>query len=219
MALLGGHTVQDTEVKFGYSVTGRVDPGRVLSNAGARPGDAIVLTKAIGTGIVATAIKNRRVSNEVAAVAVASMTALNRAAAAVLRDRPAADVHACTDVTGFGLVGHASEMAAASGVTLRIDSTAVPWLEGVEALVRRNRTGGGEKNAKHFGQRAEFAAGVADTILSLLHDPQTSGGLLVAVAAAGAGPVLEAMTAAGVPAVQIGEVVSRTDADKLVRVS
>ncbi len=219
VALLGGHTVQDAEIKFGYAVTGRVDPGRVLSNAGAKPGDALVLTKPIGTGIVATALKNRRASDEVAAAAVASMSALNRAAADALRGRPDDDVHACTDVTGFGLVGHASEMAAASGVTLQIDSAAVPWLEGAEALVRRNRTGGGETNTEHFGQRAEFAAGLADSTVSLLYDPQTSGGLLVAVAAAGAGPALEALAAAGVQAVRIGEAVSRTDSDPLIRVS
>ena len=218
VALLGGHTVKDAEVKFGYAVTGRVDPTRILSNAGARPGDVLLLTKAIGTGIVATAIKNRRAPAEVAAATIASMIALNRAAADALRGLSAGEVHACTDVTGFGLVGHASEMAAASDVTLQIEAASVPLLEGVEPLVRRNRTGGGETNAEHVGQRAAFAAGLADGLVALLHDPQTSGGLLVAVAAAAGDRALQALAAAGVAAVRIGEAKRRTESDSLVQV-
>ena len=120
VALLGGHTIRDNEVKFGYAVTGEVDPDRVLSNAGAKPGDVLFLTKAIGTGIIGTAIKAGRAPEAVMQAAVRSMTALNRAAADVMRALPAGHVHACTDITGFGLVGHATEMAAASGVTLHI---------------------------------------------------------------------------------------------------
>ena len=108
VALLGGHTVRDNEVKFGYAVTGEIDPARVLTNAGAKPGDVLFLTKAIGTGIVGTAIKAGRAPEAIVQAAVRSMTALNRAAAEVMRALPAGHVHGCTDITGFGLVGHAS---------------------------------------------------------------------------------------------------------------
>ncbi|MCC6989404.1 MAG: selenide, water dikinase SelD, partial [Acidobacteria bacterium] len=132
VALLGGHTVRDKEIKFGYAVTGAVDPAHMWTNAGAQAGDALLLTKPIGTGIIGTAIKFGRVPDEVVAAAVASMRTLNKAAAETLR---AVTVHACTDITGFGLLGHASEMAAASGVALELDAAAVPLIEGVLPLV------------------------------------------------------------------------------------
>src|SRR5947207_13512491 len=118
VSLLGGHTVQDPEIKFGYAVTGAIEPNRVLSNAGARPGDVLFLTKPLGTGIVGTAIKFDRVGSALAAEAVRSMQTLNRSAAEALQMLDAGAVHACTDVTGFGLIGHATEMARASGVTI-----------------------------------------------------------------------------------------------------
>ena len=126
VALLGGHTVQDEEIKFGYAITGDVDPDRIWSNAGARAGDALILTKPLGTGVVATAIKFERAPRAVAEAAIASMSALNRDAAAVLAGLPPADIHACTDITGFGLIGHGTEMASASGGVLAIDVDAVP---------------------------------------------------------------------------------------------
>ena len=159
VALLGGHTVRDNEVKFGYAVTGEIDPARVLTNAGAKPGDVLFLTKAIGTGIVGTAIKAGRAPEAIVQAAVRSMTALNRAAAEVMRALPAGHVHGCTDITGFGLVGHASEMAAASHVTLRIDTAAVPLLTGVLELAKGNRPGGLASNLEHFEGGVAAAAG------------------------------------------------------------
>jgi selenide, water dikinase len=206
VALLGGHTVQDQEIKFGYAVTGRIDPARVLSNAGARPGDVLLLTKALGTGIVATAIKARRAPAAVVEAAVRSMTTLNRAAAIALAGLPAGTVRACTDVTGFGLLGHACEMAAASRVRLDIVALEVPVLGGVLPLVRKHLTGGGMTNVEHFGPRIRGASEIDAGRLAVLYDPQTSGGLLVAVAADRASDALRALSAAGAGAVRIGEV-------------
>ena len=171
MALLGGHTVRDNEVKFGYAVTGEIDPGRVLSNAGAKPGDVLFLTKAIGTGIVGTAIKAGRAPEAVVQAAVRSMTTLNRAAAEAMRALPAGHVHACTDITGFGLVGHASEVAAASNVTLRIDTSAVPLLTGVRELAKGNRPGGLASNLEHFERGVAAAAGIDQDLLWLMLRP------------------------------------------------
>ena len=130
VSLLGGHTVQDQEIKFGYAVTGSIDPARVLTNAGAKPGDVLFLTKPLGTGIVGTAIKFDRAEPALAEEAVLSMRMLNRAAAEALQSLPAGAIHACTDVTGFGLIGHATEMARASGVTIVIEAGKVPAFKG-----------------------------------------------------------------------------------------
>ena len=205
VALLGGHTVQDVEVKFGYAVTGRVDPDRLLSNAGVQAGDALLLTKPIGTGVIATAIKKRRAPDDVAAAATESMAMLNRAAADALRGLSPGEVHACTDVTGFGLAGHAWEMASASGVTLRIESKTVPLFEGAAVLARRNSTGGGDANAQYFGQRVESAASLTDDVMTLLYDPQTSGGLLIAVSPTAVDRALGALALAGAVAVRVGD--------------
>jgi selenide, water dikinase len=205
VALLGGHTVQDQEIKFGYAITGRVDPARVLSNAGARPGDALLLTKALGTGIVSTAIKARRAAASVMEEAVRSMTTLNRAAATALAALPAGTVHACTDITGFGLLGHACEMAAASGVRLGIDAARVPLLEGVLPLVTRHLTGGGATNEEHFAARVYRAPEVDAARLAVFYDPQTSGGLLAAVRADMADEAMRRLAAEGVAAARVGE--------------
>lgn len=212
VVLLGGHTVQDQEVKFGYAVTGLVHPARVWTNAGAVPGDLLVLTKPLGTGIIGTAIKHDRAPAASVEAAVASMTALNRAAAEALGGLPGRAVHACTDVTGFGLLGHACEVATASGVTLRIAAGAVPLLPGALDLAARNRPGGTASNMAHFGPRIGGAGEIDANLLAVLHDPQTSGGLLVALAPPDAGAALAALTAAGVPAAVVGEVVARLDA-------
>ncbi len=217
VALLGGHTVQDHEIKFGYAVTGAVDAARVLSNAGARPTDVLLLTKPIGTGIVSTAIKFRRAPDPVVEAALRSMLTLNRAAAEALETQPAGRVHACTDVTGFGLLGHASEMAAASQVTLAIDAARVPLIEGVGPLVRKNRTGGAATNEEHFGGRIQIDRGVDRDLVALLYDPQTSGGLLIATAPDAADAVEGALEDAGVAAVRIGRVTERGRAALVVR--
>jgi len=181
VALLGGHTVQDPEIKFGYAITGHVNPDRMWTNAGARPGDQILLTKPLGTGVVATAIKFDRAPASLVASAIASMLTLNGPAAEALQALDPPPVHACTDVTGFGLAGHASEMAAASGVTIEIDVAMVPLLEGVRAIAAENMPGGSRTNARHFAPGIRFLREVPLDLVQLLHDPQTSGGLLAAV--------------------------------------
>ena len=207
VALLGGHTVQDQEVKFGYAVTGEVDPNRILANAGARPGDRLILTKALGTGIVATAIKFGRSTERATTAAVESMLSLNLAAARALETLPPAHVHACTDITGFGLIGHATELAAASAVSLELDSAAIPLLAGVRELVSGNVPGGGRTNRQHFGARVEIGPTVPADVAELLFDPQTSGGLLIAVAADALEPAITALRGAGVAGAEIGQVV------------
>jgi selenide,water dikinase len=209
-ALMGGHTVQDQEIKFGYAVTGEVDPGRMWTNAGARPGDRLILTKPIGTGVVATAIKFGRADEGVAAAAIASMVRLNRSAAEALAGLPAGSVHGCTDVTGFGLAGHASEMASASGCLLGIDVGAVPLLEGALDLVERNTPGGGRTNQAHFSARIDASGHAGDArLVQLLYDPQTSGGLLAAVDPGACEAALAALSAAGVVAQPVGQVLDR----------
>jgi selenide,water dikinase len=206
VALLGGHTVQDQEIKFGYAVTGEVDPARVWSNAGARAGDVLILTKPLGTGVIATAIKFGRAPAAVADAAIASMTRLNRDAALALAGLDAGAVHACTDVTGFGLAGHATEMARGSGATLTIAVDEVPLLDGALELVDANTPGGGRSNASHFGASVDVEAGIDPRRLQLLYDPQTSGGLLAAVAPEVAADALARLTLAGVSAHAVGRV-------------
>ena len=182
VALLGGHTVQDAEIKFGYAVTGEVLTAKVWSNAGARPGDVLLLTKALGTGIISTALKFERAP----AAAIEAAIALDddaeprggRGAAGDCRRMPCTR---CTDVTGFGLVGHASEMAVASGCTLEIEARGDSAAAGRRELVQGNVPGGGRTNAQHFGAGARISADLDPELVQLLYDPQTSGGLLVAV--------------------------------------
>ena len=206
VSLLGGHTVQDPEIKFGYAVTGAIDPARVLTNAGARPGDVLFLTKPLGTGIVGTAIKFERASVALADQAIASMRTLNRAAAEALQALPPEAVHACTDITGFGFLGHASEMAAASGVTITIEAARLPRFDGVLAMARENRSAGMGSNEVHFGPFIRIADSVKPEIGLLLYDPQTSGGLLIAATAGHADAVERGLRSAGVPVARIGEV-------------
>ena len=212
VALLGGHTVQDQEIKFGYAITGEVDPRRVWTNAGARPGDRLLLTKPLGTGVIATAIKFNRAPDGAVRAAVASMLRTNRAAADAIALLPPDAVHACTDITGFGLVGHSVEMGKASRCTVVLDIDSVPLLEGALDLVERNTPGGGRTNREHF------AAEVADNGAAaaprdprreqLLYDPQTSGGLLVAVAEDAADTAIEQLAEHGVEAAMVGRVES-----------
>jgi len=204
VALLGGHTVQDREIKFGYAVTGAVDPKRILTNTNAKPGDRLILTKPLGTGIVGTAIKFGRASDDLIDRAVAQMTMLNKTAAEVIANVDG--VHACTDVTGFGLAGHASEMAIGSNVTIEIDGNALPIIPGVLAIAAQNRSGGMQTNKDHFMPGIGFSAGVPDDRRDLVFDPQTSGGLLISVAAESAEAVMANMQNAGIQAVFVGSV-------------
>ncbi len=210
VALLGGHTVQDPEIKFGYSVTGAIDPNRILSNAGARQGDVLFLTKPLGTGVIATAIKFDRVAQDAMAGAIRSMRTLNRAAAEAML---AVDgVSACTDITGFGLIGHASEMAAASKVSVTLEAARLPLLPGAHQLVSRNKTGGMKTNREYFSPWARVGGAVDPTVVELAYDPQTSGGLLIAVSAAQADRLADALERAGVDAARVGEVGQAQDA-------
>ena len=207
VVVVGGHTVTDEEIKFGMAVTGVVHPDRILRNVGARPGDVLVLTKPLGTGIVATAIKRRGVHGGEEAVAIASMAALNAAAARVLR---ATEVHACTDVTGFGLLGHAYEMAHGSCVRLVLDASHLPLLPGVERLVAAGYlTGGCQRNRDWLADKVDVSARVPPHLAEVAWDPQTSGGLLAAVPSSVLAQLLDALGAAGVIAAAVGRVEPR----------
>lgn len=174
-ALLGGHSVNDDEIKFGYSVTGTIHPGRIKANAGARAGDALVFTKRLGTGVISTALKRGIAEPAHVEAAVASMLMLNRAACDAMLQF---DVHGCTDVTGFGLIGHAREMAVASSVTIEIDSRSVPFLPGALDYARAGAIPGGGKNNREFASCAVEGESEFD---DLFYDPQTSGGLLISL--------------------------------------
>ena len=215
VALLGGHTVQDREIKFGYSVTGAVDAKRILTNAGARAGDRLILTKPLGTGIVGTAIKFGRAPEQVVEHAVASMRTLNKAAAEAMAGLDG--VHACTDITGFGLAGHGSEMASASHVTLELDAAALPLIPGVLEMVAANKSGGMATNRQHFAAGIEFGSGVAAELQDLIFDPQTSGGLFLSVDPSQADEALAALKASGVPACFVGSVGTPGDARIRIR--
>lgn len=206
VALLGGHTVQDQEIKFGYAVTGDVDPARMWTNAGARPGDRLILTKPLGTGVIATAIKFERTDRRTADGAIASMVQLNRSAAEALAALSGNPVHACTDITGFGLIGHASEMARASRCVVSIDAARVPLLDGAIDLVERNTPGGGRTNRDHFDAGVRTSAAIDPRVLQLLFDPQTSGGLLVAVAPESHAQAMDALRRGGVSAHEVGAI-------------
>jgi selenide,water dikinase len=194
--VLGGHTVVDEEIKFGMAVTGFVHPDRIWRNAGAVPGDRLVLTKPLGTGVITTALKHGLGSDEEHAAAIASMLALNATASRILAD---VEVHACTDVTGFGLLGHAYEVAAASGVRLTLEAERLPLLPGARRLAAAGQLSGGcRRNRDWLADKVELAAGMPPEVAELAWDPQTSGGLLVALPAAAAAPLVERLHAAGV---------------------
>jgi selenide,water dikinase len=241
--VVGGHSIRDEETKFGYSVTGVIHPQRVLANQGAQPGDRLLFTKALGTGVISTAIKKGVAKQEWIDAAVKSMTTLNKTAAeAITRGRvgtgvspvqaerssavddkrrttnDAFAVHALTDVTGFGLIGHAREMALASDVSLVFHSADIPMLEGALDCIRAGYIPGGLKANREFAEcLVEYDPSVPADIRTLLFDPQTAGGLLISVSAEDAGALARALQAAGVPAVEIGQVLAR--AKPLIRVT
>lgn len=195
-AVLGGHSVDDPEPKFGLCVVGEVAPDAVIRNSTARAGDVLVLTKPIGTGIVATALKAGHASPGVVAAAVASMALLNRDAASAMRRH---DVHACTDVSGFGLLGHLREMASASGLAARIDPAAVPFLPGARPLAAHHHVPAGTlRNLEDLGEAVEW--GRTDRVTQLLLcDAQTSGGLLMALSPESADGILAELEAGALP--------------------
>jgi selenide,water dikinase len=204
--VLGGHSVSDDEIKFGYAVTGTVHPDRVKTNAGARPDDALVLTKPIGTGMISTALKRGLARKEHVEGSIRSMLALNRAACEAMQS---AGAHGCTDVTGFGLLGHAREMALASGVTLEIDWRAIDFLPGALEYSEQGALSGGLKNNRAFAECAVMIEGdLPEPVLQLLYDPQTSGGLLIA---------LPEESVPLVPGRRIGRVVARREKPIVVK--
>ena len=215
--VLGGHSVRDDDIKFGYAVTGTIHPGRVLTNGGARVGDRLLLTKALGTGVISTAIKRNKAEAQWIAAATASMTRLNKIAAETITAIPrdggdrGGSVHSATDITGFGLLGHAREMALASNVSLRIRAADVPLLPGALECVRAGFIPGGLKANREFIESCvSFASSLADALQTILYDPQTAGGLLLSIAADATPALFAALQSAGVNVAEIGEVVART---------
>ncbi len=204
-AVLGGHSVNDDEPKFGYAVTGLIHPDHIKTNSGARPGDALVFTKRIGTGVISTALKRGIADPEHVNASVESMTTLNRAACEAMLDF---DVHACTDVTGFGLIGHSREMALGSGVTLVIDVDAIRFLPGAVDYARQGAVPGGQKNNYEFASCVvEKACELAPEIETLLYDPQTAGGLLISLPEQDAASLVTRLPAA----YRVGRVLERGD--------
>lgn len=204
--LVGGHSVEDPEFKYGLSVTGTVHPASVVTNAGARPADRLILTKPLGTGVLATAIKGGVATEAMEAEAVMWMATLNRAAAEAMVE---VGVNACTDVTGFGLLGHGLEMARASGVTIEIRASRVPFIAGTRELASMGMIPAGSFANRAFCECALEADGVDSLLVDLLADAQTSGGLLLAVAEERADALHAALEKRGVPHPEIGRVRDR----------
>ena len=213
--VVGGHSIRDDELKFGYAVTGVMHPGRIWKNVGARPGDLLLLTKPIGTGVISTALKQGRAEATWVAASTASMTRLNFDAAEALHEvenaaQGESPVHAVTDVTGFGLLGHAREMAIGSRVSLKLDHRRVAYLPGAVEAARAKFFSGGMKNNREFVEDcASFSPGVPEEFQALFFDPQTSGGLLVALAPEAVAAAQSALERRAVSAQLIGEVVAK----------
>ncbi len=211
VVVLGGHSVDDQEIKFGYSVTGIIDPKRVIKNSGAKAGDILVLTKPIGTGIISTGIKFEKASQRAKEAALKTMTSSAREASKVMMDIGA---NACTDITGFGLLGHTFEMAKASNLTFKIDSEKVPLLPDVLSLIEQKMLTRGDRNNRvYVGETIKFDQNVSSEMQSALYDPQTAGGLLISMEETKAESFIEKMGTA----VVIGRVESFTG--KLIEVS
>jgi selenide,water dikinase len=204
--VIGGHSIRDEETKFGYAVTGLVHPKKILANSGAQPGDALILTKALGTGVISTAIKNRKAEAAWIDAAVQSMTTLNKQAAELIASREYR-IQAMTDITGFGLIGHAREMALASNVGLGLFSKDIPILPGALECIRAGQIPGGLKANREFAECVVgYESGVSDELKTLLFDPQTAGGLLVSVAESDCEELVVEMQSAGIPARSIGKI-------------
>ncbi len=204
--VIGGHSIRDDETKFGYSVTGLIHPQRVLANKGAQPGDVLIFTKALGTGVISTAIKKSKAELSWIDAAVESMTTLNKAAAELISERNY-QVHALTDVTGFGLIGHARELALASNVALRFFSKDIPVLPGALECIRSGHIPGGLNNNRDFAEcMVSYEADISPELKLLLFDPQTAGGLLISIAEDDREEFVLEANDVGVPAVYIGNV-------------
>jgi selenide, water dikinase len=232
--VVGGHSIRDEETKFGYSVTGLIDPARVFTNGGAQPGDRLLFTKALGTGVISTAIKRGTAKQSWINAATRSMTTLNKAASEIIvsfcqtettpshvgtglrpvqaeQSSAGCPVHSLTDITGFSLIGHAREMALASNVSLQFRLHQIPLLEGALDCIRAGNIPGGLKNNRDFAECVVgYAEGIAEDLKTMLFDPQTAGGLMISVSPEHAPELLRNLQAGGVPAVEIGEVLAKT---------
>ena len=209
VVLVGGHSIDDKELKYGLSVTGTIHPDKLITNSGAEAGDILILTKPVGTGVISTAVKSKVAGEETAAMVARYMATLNNKAADLMQD---IGVHACTDITGFGLIGHIIQLAENSEVGVRIDSTAVPLLPQAEEFVKQGLCPGGlTRNKKFYSKSVVIEEKVSDTITDLFYDPQTSGGLLISLSQEKATLLLERLWQAGIKdAVIIGEVVGES---------
>jgi len=217
-SVIGGHSVRDDEMKFGYSVTGLISPGKIFTNAGARPGDHLLFTKSLGTGVITTAIKKNAAKQAWIDAAIASMTTLNKRAAEIVRAMEDRLVHAMTDVTGFGFIAHAREIALASDVSLRIFVNRIPLLDGALECIRAGHIPAGLNANREFAECVvNYEDGIPDDLKTILFDPQTAGGLLIAIAPENSEELKRTLIAAGVPAVHVGEVLVR--AKPLINVS
>jgi len=207
--IAGGHSIQDNEPKYGLAVTGLVDPRKVKSNAGALPGDILVLTKPLGTGIINTAAKGELAPEEYIKAAVENMAALNKGAAQLMAGY---DVHACTDITGFGFLGHAAEMARASHVSLEIWAGSVPLLPGAMEMAAMGMIPAGAYSNRDFmtGQ-VRLPEKISPEMTAILHDPQTSGGLLISISEKAHQALLEEMKGRGIPAAAVGRVMEKEE--------
>ena len=210
VVVIGGHSLIDAELKYGMAVTGVIHPDRVIRNVGVKPGDVLVLTKALGTGIITTALKKRKVTPKSTKAAVESMTTLNRAASRVMREFA---VNACSDITGYGLLGHGQEMASASDVTIEFDSRALPILHGAVRLAESGHlTGGCKRNRAYLTDKVAIDPKVPAGLVEVAFDPQTSGGLLISIPERDAAALVARLHDRGVAtAVVVGRAVAHRD--------
>jgi selenide,water dikinase len=215
VTIVGGHTVDDKELKYGMAVVGFIHPDAIVTNAGAKPGDVLVLTKPLGTGVMATAVKRGKLDEAGIKRLVGVMTTLNRTAATAML---AHNVHSATDVTGFGLAGHANHMARESHVTITIDSKAMPLIEGArEAVIDGQLTGGAKKNKKHLEDMMQIGPDVDEVSEHIVFDPQTAGGLLIALTEADASALLDEINAELPQATIVGRCSEPSDVNVGVR--
>jgi len=216
VVLLGGHSVDDPELKYGLSVTGVLHPNKVVFNNTEKPGDKLILTKRLGTGIISTAIKAGKAGKNTIKMMTNAMATLNRAASEVMMS---VGVHACTDITGFGFLGHAGEMLEDSGVGLEIESSAIPYFPEARDFAEKGFLPGGlGRNSDYRKSMVEMGPGVPKFLAEILYDPQTSGGLLIAVAARKANRLLAELHEAGVEAAAVvGKVIERPAGKIIVR--
>ena len=214
--LVGGHSVEDDELKYGLSVTGVVHPAKVIPNRGARVGDSLILTKPLGTGIINTALKGGMAAEDLVAKSISCMSALNKRAAELMTYF---DVHACTDVTGFGLLGHACEMIEGTDVGMVISSSSVPFFKEIQGLVETGIVPGGLRRNREFRMHmVKVDPQVPDWIVDIFFDPQTSGGLLISLSSHQAQELLKKMHDEGIKeSAIVGEVVSAPEGKIVVR--